>query len=104
MQILRGLNSVPFPIVRLSSYISVRRTRPRKKTDPTVTTLEEAICAAERFATESGLPQTVFMDADSHGWDHRDNGNPRLFRRGAKVHVTMLPARWIEPQPAPIDL
>ena len=76
----------------------------REFPDSDMTTLETAICIAERSATETRLPQTVFMDASSHGWDNRDNGNPRLFRPGAKVHVTLLPACWFEPSPAPIDL
>jgi hypothetical protein len=76
----------------------------REVPNSNMTTLETAICIAERSATETRLPQTVFMDACSHGWDHRDNGNPRLFRAGARVHLTMLPARWFEPQPEPIDL
>jgi len=67
--------------------------RKRKAADSTLTSLASAIHSAEQAANESMLPQTVFMDSQSHGWWHTWNGARRI-ERAAKLHVTVLPAKY----------
>ena len=65
----------------------------RKVVDQTLNTLREAMDQAAQAADSSMLPQTVFADAESHGWMHTWNGARRI-ERATEMHVTVLPVRY----------
>lgn len=64
------------------------------KNDPTFFRLESATDCASRAADQYGLPQTVFITADTNGWWHTNAFATVLSKPGTSVHVTMMPSRY----------
>lgn len=56
------------------------------------TTIEQAQYAAEGMANASGLPQTVYRNANSGGWWHTNALAPVLAR--SEMFTTVLPDRF----------
>lgn len=56
------------------------------------TSIAQAQHAAERMANTSGLPQTVYRNADSGGWWHTNALAPLL--ANSEKFVTVLPDRF----------
>lgn len=63
--------------------------------DPLENKLWEALESAQKWADQSGVAHTVFQDAESFGWIHRDAFSPRVAQAIA-VHATMLPATYFD--------
>lgn len=63
--------------------------------DPLENKLWEALESAGKWADQSGVAHTVFRDAESFGWVHRDAFSPRIAQADA-LHVTVLPARYFD--------
>lgn len=56
------------------------------------TTIAEAEAHASICASQCGLPQTIYRNADSSGWWHTNALAPLLNK--AELHMTVLPARY----------